>query len=280
MIETVDLGGLAATVGETGMGGASPTVVFLHGIGSSRHSFDEQLDYFAQRFHCICPDAPGYGDSLDPPKPLEDMDDFAAIYETALKDYGPLVLVGVSFGGVLAARIAIRKQVDVSAMVLADSSRGSGTDPRRASAMRERATTLQNEGNEAFAAGRAKRLLSASAEPDLIAAVAANMARSIRLPGYGYAASAMAATDHTSRLAEIRCPTLVLVGECDRICPPSESQILAAAIPGARYVELPKAGHLSNQEAPDQFNQVVENFLTTYQTPISLNQQELNHVKI
>ena len=272
--------------------GEGQAIVFLHGIGSSRHSFNRQLDYFTSKYLCICPDAPGYGDSADPAKPLANMDDFAAIYEAALKQYAPVVLVGVSFGGVLAARIASRSQIDVSALVLADSSRGSGVDPQRSAAMNERMAALRNDGNEAFAAARAPRLLSPAAEPSLVATVAANMASAIRLPGYGYAAAAMASTDNTSQLAQIHCPTLVLVGEHDMICPPSESQKLAALIPGASYCELPGAGHLSNQEVPNQFNQAIETFLaehltadqpsnptTTKQTTTAFMQKELHHVK-
>jgi 3-oxoadipate enol-lactonase len=56
-------------------------------------------------------------------------------------------------------------------------------------------------------------------------------------------------------------PTLVLVGEEDEITPPAESQRIADAVPGATLVVIPKAGHLSNLERPDEFNQALATFL-------------------
>jgi 3-oxoadipate enol-lactonase len=53
------------------------------------------------------------------------------------------------------------------------------------------------------------------------------------------------------RLPEIRVPTLVLVGEEDTATPPSKSRAIADRIPGARYVEIPHAGHLSTLERPE-----------------------------
>ncbi|SVC42229.1 uncharacterized protein METZ01_LOCUS295083 [marine metagenome] len=81
------------------------------------------------------------------------------------------------------------------------------------------------------------------------------------MPGYGYAAASLGETDHTPYLGRIDVPTLVLVGQHDRVCPPSDSRILANGIPGAAYVEVPDTGHLPNQERPDAFNLVVGDWL-------------------
>jgi 3-oxoadipate enol-lactonase len=56
--------------------------------------------------------------------------------------------------------------------------------------------------------------------------------------------------DSTSFLASIAVPTLLVVGEKDVLTPPSESQAMAAAIPGARLVTIPGAGHLAPMERP------------------------------
>ena len=45
-------------------------------------------------------------------------------------------------------------------------------------------------------------------------------------------------------------PTLVISGEEDELTPSDESRTWASEIPGAQYVEIEKAGHLSNLEAP------------------------------
>jgi pimeloyl-ACP methyl ester carboxylesterase len=63
-----------------------------------------------------------------------------------------------------------------------------------------------------------------------------------------------------SLLPLIKCPTLVLVGEEDGTTPPSEARLMAQEIPGARLSVIPGAGHISNLEQPDLFNQEIAKF--------------------
>jgi len=60
----------------------------------------------------------------------------------------------------------------------------------------------------------------------------------------------------------VTVPTLVLVGELDSITPPSLSVELAGLIRGSRLSVIPGAGHLTNEEAAETFNQEVAQFLT------------------
>jgi pimeloyl-ACP methyl ester carboxylesterase len=68
-------------------------------------------------------------------------------------------------------------------------------------------------------------------------------------------------TDATPLLSAIRVPTLVIVGEEDPTTPPAEAAAIAAAIPGAKLVRIPGAGHLSNLEQPEAFNAAVREFM-------------------
>jgi pimeloyl-ACP methyl ester carboxylesterase len=73
---------------------------------------------------------------------------------------------------------------------------------------------------------------------------------------------AMAARpDSTDLLPTITCPTLVIVGEDDQATPVAESQYIAQRIPGATFVTIPQAGHLSNFEQPTAFTQALKSFL-------------------
>ena len=67
--------------------------------------------------------------------------------------------------------------------------------------------------------------------------------------------------DSMSLLSLITCPTLVIVGEEDGTTPPSEARFMAQGIPGARLSIIPGAGHISNLEQPDLFNQEVAKFV-------------------
>jgi pimeloyl-ACP methyl ester carboxylesterase len=69
--------------------------------------------------------------------------------------------------------------------------------------------------------------------------------------------------DSTESLAKVSVPSLVIVGRDDTLTPPAESQRISSAIPGARLVEIPDAGHLPNLEQPDAFNSAVRTFLNS-----------------
>lgn len=242
--------------------GSGPMLLCLHGIGSSSRSFASQLDGLADIATVVAWDAPGYRGSPAWEQPLG-MDGYADEAVSVLDDLGVAGadVLGMSFGGVIAMRMAMRHPARVHSLVLADSTPGSGSDPAKATAMRCRSDELARDGAEVFARARAARLVSAGASPELIATVAATMAEAISLPGYAHAASAMADTDHTESFAGVNVPTLVLVGGNDRVTPPVISRDIADRLPDARYAEVPDAGHVSNVENPTDFNMLVRIFL-------------------
>ena len=67
--------------------------------------------------------------------------------------------------------------------------------------------------------------------------------------------------DVTSLLPNLRFPTLVIVGEHDVISPPQEMRTIADAIPQARFVQIPAAGHLAPMENPAAVNRAISDFL-------------------
>jgi len=67
--------------------------------------------------------------------------------------------------------------------------------------------------------------------------------------------------DMTAALSEIECPTLVVVGREDGITPPAEMRGMAEAIPNAKFVEIPDAGHLPPLEKPAPFAAALREFL-------------------
>lgn len=247
---------VAVHVTDTGPAdGSVPTVLCLHGIGSSSAAFAPQADALAGELRLLAWDAPGYAASPDPEQPL-DLDGYADAAAAVVRERadGPVHILGVSWGGVIAIRLALRHPDLVRSLVLADSSRGSGQTSEQAAVMRGRATELERVGAERFAAARGPRLVTASAAPELVDRVVATMRDAVRLPGYAHAAASMADTDLTAELSAVRTPTLVLCGDGDTVTGIPESQALAGGIPDAVFVTLRGAGHLANQEAPEAFN--------------------------
>jgi len=228
--------------------GTGPDVLLLHGIGGSADTFTPQIDELKNDLRLLAWDAPGYGRSA------------AAEVIRERCENGAHVL-GMSWGGVIAVRLAHRHPNLVSSLMLGDSTVGSAPEPDKAAAMRARAGELGELGADEFARRRSDRLMSGSASAELRERARAIMAASVRLPGYGYAAETMAATDHTDLLPTIDIPTLVLCGDEDRVTGQPASQVLAGGIPGAVFVTVHGAGHLANQERPDAFNAWVASFV-------------------
>ncbi|MFI6877993.1 alpha/beta fold hydrolase [Streptomyces sp. NPDC050400] len=235
-------------------GESGPLVLCLHGIGSSSAAFAAQLPALAGAFRVLAWDAPGYARSADPTGEFT-LDDFADTAAALIRSRGGSAhVVGVSWGGVIALRLAVRHPDLVDSLTVADSTPGSGTSPEKAAGMRARVTDLAAAGPRAFAEKRGPRLVSPEAPPELVARVVATMAGSVRLPGYGYAAESMATTDLRADLGKVAAPTLVLCGDKDRITGPEASQVLAGGLHRTAYVIVKDAGHLANQEQPEHFN--------------------------
>lgn len=241
------------------------TLLCLHGIGGDARSFLPQLRSLAGGHRVVAWDAPGYGGSR-PLRGSPGTDAFTAEAVAVLDHLGvdSAHVLGVSWGGVTATRAALTCPDRVRSLILAGSTRGSGT-PGKAEAMRDRAASLRRDGAAAFAADRAGRLLAPGCEPALRAEITERMAASLHPDGYTAAAEAMATTRHTTgELARVRARTLVIVGAEDTVTGPAESRVLADHVPGARYTELAGAGHAANQECPEDFDAEVARFLTEH----------------
>jgi pimeloyl-ACP methyl ester carboxylesterase len=241
----------------------APLLLCLHGIGSCADAFTPQIPLASRVGRLIAAwDAPGYRHSPDPATEpgLDGWADAAAALVDELGG-GRADVLGVSWGGVTATRLALRHPAKVRSLILADSSVGAGTSPEQAEAMRSRAGALTEAGPEAFARDRAPVLVNRAASPALIDSVARLMSDSVRMPPYQWACNSMAEADHRPDLPSIAVPTLVIVGDEDTVTGPRAAGVLADGIPGARLVTIAGAGHLANQERAEPFNDAVAEFL-------------------
>jgi aspartate dehydrogenase len=245
--------------------GSGPTVLLLHGIGSSAPSWQRQIDRLAADYTLIAPDLRGYGDSPDPngPASLDAVaDDLAAL----LDDGTPAHIVGVSFGALAALALARRHPGLVRSLVLSDTTLGRGylapgerqtwVDGRYALA-----AELQTRADE-----RAGEIAGPDAAPDVLAEIARNMRRA-RPAGYTYVTDIIAATDARPWLERIAVPALVICGEHDGVVGLALSQTIAEAIPDARLATIPGAGHAPNVESPDAFATAVRAFVDAIEMP-------------
>lgn len=249
--------------------GAASTVpvLLLHGIGGGAATFAGVGPRLAAAgWHAFAWDAPGYGASADP-GPAVTGDDSPGAYVDLVAELiaglgvARVHLAGVSWGGVIATHVAQRRPELVASLTLIDSTRGSGTSAEKAGAMRGRVDELAEDGAAAFAERRAPRLLAADAAPEIRAEVVRQMA-AVRRAGYAGAAEMMAQSDTGPLLAQVTAPTLVLVGDEDRVTGVEESRLLAERIPGSRFALIAHAGHAAVQERPEEVAAAMHAFLT------------------
>ncbi|MHA6799550.1 alpha/beta fold hydrolase [Bounagaea algeriensis] len=249
----------------SGTGG--PPLLLLHGIGGCADSFGPQLAALGAHRHVLAWDAPGYGASPDL-RGTPALEDYAQVVLDVVRalDVGPVHVLGVSWGGVIALRAALRAPEALRSLALAGSSRGSGRSATAAAAMRRRVDERTERGPVEFARRSGPRLVAPAADP-AVAAHVVDVMSGLRLPGYANAARSMAGADLSAVLGEVAVPTLVLVGDEDGVTGVDESRHLAEGIPGARMVRIADAGHAANQERPAEFNDAVERFLTDVDDP-------------
>ena len=243
--------------------GAGQAVVFLHGLGGSRASWQPQLAGLSGAFRCIAWDMPGYGASASV-TPLT----FAAIADAVarLLDAAAVErahLVGESFGGMHALHAALHHPDRVGRLVLANTSPAFGLDGTDPDAWRAARLAPLDAG--LTPADIAEQVLTSVAGPSLDAdMLAMRVAGFARIPADGLRAAVECLPSHNvlDRLAEIEAPALVIAGELDTETPVAYSRILADGLQDAELVVLDGIGHLAVSETPEAVNRLTRDFLT------------------
>jgi 3-oxoadipate enol-lactonase len=262
MARVITAGGSAIGVEEAGRGvsdsasvGALP-IIFLHGVGSDKSVWAPQLEHFSATRRALAFDYPGYGES-DPAPAGTTRDDFAAAILAAMDalDVDRGHVCGLSLGGVIAIAMHHAAPDRCASLILADTF-AAHPDGQ---AIYERSIAASEQMSE-LAAARTPVLLAPGASEELHSTVRETMA-GIDPLAFRIGAKAVWLADQRDRVSAIAVPTLVLVGDQDKVTPPELSQELAEAIPGAGLVTLAGAGHLSNIERPVDFNTAVQVFI-------------------
>ncbi len=250
---------------EAGTGG--PALVLLHAFPLHAAMWDEELSSLGQGRRVLAPDLPGFGRSAPLGEPESaTMAAWADHLAGFIEQLGiaPVVVGGLSMGGYLTFALWRRHPEVVAGVVLCDTR--AAADVQEVS---ERRTAQQQqvvaEGTGGLIESQLDTLLSDDTRahrPDVVERARAIMAAN---PPAAFVAGLEAMKrrpDATTELAGIGVPALVVVGEHDRPSPPSVARGVADALPDARLVVVPGAGHLSNLENPEAFDGAVESFLS------------------
>jgi pimeloyl-ACP methyl ester carboxylesterase len=172
-------------------------------------------------------------------------------------------LVGLSMGGFISMAVERLAPERVDRLALLDTS--ARADLPEQSAAREKLVALAQEGrlSDVVETLIPRFLHKSRLGDEALKRVVHEMATDTGVEAFARQQKALIGRiDSRASLANIKCPTLVLVGDGDILTPPNLSQEIAAAIPGARLVTVPNCGHLSTLEQPDAVNAALAEWLT------------------
>lgn len=257
----VEIGGRTIRYLESGAGWP---LVLLHPFPLSADFWRPQLGAPPRGWRMIAPDLRGFGGS-DGADDEPGMDDYAADVAALLDELRleRAVIGGFSMGGYVTFALFRQAPERFSGMVLADT-RSQADAPEGRQARRVLSELVRTRGPSAVADQMMPKLLGETSlrERPGVQAEVRRLIESNSIQAIDDAIHAMIARpDSTPDLPRIACPTLVIVGEEDVLTPASDSEAMHRAIPRSQLVLLPRAGHLSSLESPDDFSEALGNFL-------------------
>ncbi|MGH1492423.1 MAG: alpha/beta fold hydrolase [Acidimicrobiales bacterium] len=248
--------------------GAGPPVVFLHGIGGGRQNWARQAAAVTSSFTSFSWDARGYGDSEDYDGPL-DFSDFGDDLVRLLDQFEieRAHLVGLSMGARILMDFAPRYLDRVATLTLCDCFYGfeNALSPEKQVEYIELRERPLREG-KTFA-DLAPKLIDSLVSPTANAEVRETLRQSIlrlRVEPYLKTLRASVTFDQADELAKLTMPVQLIFGSEDQLTPPSIGREMTELLPNAQLAVLDGAGHLSNLEAPEAFNQALVSFLAQH----------------
>jgi len=252
--------------------GVGPDVLMIHGWASSWRMWERPMSRLASAgLRAWAIDLPGSGesDTLNAPKGWYTIAHLADAVEafTERAGIGSAALVGHSMGGAIALEMTHRHPEATRALVLVApvvSGRlglmlhvflGSPFGRRLLELSQQHNSLARLGGRTRFAAPWLRHIPGSALRRD-----AEDLARTTPQAAIG-TLRAVIGFDFADRLAQVRAPTLVIVGARDITVPPGEGELAAKKIPGAQLVELRGIGHQPVDECPEEFDRLLLGFI-------------------
>jgi len=261
--EILNINGANIYYEETGSG--PETIVFSHGLLMSGEMFRAQVDALKENYRCICYDHRGQARSgiADSGYDMDTLTEDAAALIQAL-NCAPCHFAGLSMGGFVGLRLAIRHPELLRSLVLLDTT--ADPEPEQNKGPYRRLAFIGRWLNFRLVIKPLMKIMFGRSfldDPDRreVRAQWKNHLLSLNRVGTSRAAHGVIDREGVyNQLSEIRTPTLIVVGKEDVATPPSKSQRMHNAIAGSVYRELPRGGHSSTIEEPEAVTQTLREF--------------------
>ncbi|MFC7398351.1 alpha/beta fold hydrolase [Chelatococcus sp. GCM10030263] len=248
--------------------GHGQPLVFLHPVGLDGSFWGALPGRCAESFSVVTVDLPGHGRAGPAPRP-GDMAYYARTVAELVKelDSGPAILIGLSFGGMIAQNVAVAYPEQVAGLITC------GCPGRMPEAAREailaRGREAEAGGMEAVVPATLERWFTPGFRSSPEVEAVRQRLLSDDVSAWSAAWEAISGHDALGALSKLAIPALVVAGDKDAATPLEASQALAAAIPGSKLAVLPGAPHMMQIETADAFAVAVLDFLAaSFGSPI------------
>lgn len=239
-----------------------PVLVLVHGFGASSADWDDWARRLGDTYRIVAPDLPGHGLTRAPAGYRNSSAAQVEVVEAmaeALK-LPPFVIAGNSMGGGVAWRYALAHPERLKGLVLVDAAGWPAEKDRRNDAVifkllanpLARAVIRDLDNSALVKQGLEAALLDKRLVTPALAKRYTDLSRA---PGHRAILTDRSGQDNPAtkaRLGAIDTPTLVMVGQQDRLIPYTDGRRFAGAIPGAKLIVYPDAGHVPMQQIPDR----------------------------
>ena len=240
--------------------GAGEPVVLIHAFSVDRRMWAPQIAVLEKRFQVVRYDLRGHGNSQGPVGPYAPHEDLRSVLDAL--GIGKATLIGLSAGSTLAIDFAIAYPSRVARLIL--SSPGlNGHVPSQPLTWTQPVFKAAGSGDAVGAARLWADTPIMALRNDLSAApvVRELVMSNVGLWKFRTNPAQPLSPPAIGRLAEVKAPTLVILGEQDLPHIKDIAGLLVKGIAGARLATIAGAGHITNIDARDAFNQAVELFL-------------------
>jgi pimeloyl-ACP methyl ester carboxylesterase len=244
--------------------GNGSSVVLLHPFPANQEFWLPVAETLSSRYRVVLPDMRGHGDSGAGDGPAT-MDKHAADIQRVMDDagVGRALLVGVSIGGYALFEFWRRHRGRVAALGLCNT-KAPADGPEARNGRMQAAKDVLEHGTEPFFQSMVPRVFSKATRetrPDLVEG-ALRMMRKMSPQDVAQVQQGMALRpDSVDTLKTINVPTLLITGDDDILTGVNEAELMRQHIANSELRVIPKAGHYSPWEQPQETGKLVRQFL-------------------
>jgi pimeloyl-ACP methyl ester carboxylesterase len=256
-----------------------PTIIMIHGFRGTHHGL-ERIVRQLKDFHIIVPDLPGFGESEPFTKDTHSLDQYVAFTEEFVKkmsgDEKP-ILLGHSFGSIIAGHYAVKKPKTIEKLVLINPIGAPALKGSKAALTRLAifyywlGRTLPANLSNIWLSSRVSTdimtlIMTKSKDPDMRTFIRDQHRQHFstfsnsKVVSEAFKASVQ--NDVREIAAQLKVPTLLVVGEKDDVTPLEKQRQLSGLIQGSKLHIIHNVGHLIHYETSDEAARVIQEWIT------------------